>query len=75
MVSTAEGARGYEALACDALVRVADVAAMAPAIAALIADPARRRAAEVAAQAAVTPWSWSLRAAQLVELVDRLRRA
>ncbi len=74
LVSTVSGARGYESLACDALVRVADVAAMAAAIADLIANPARRRAAEAAAPAAIAPWSWTPRAAQLVALIDSLCR-
>jgi GT2 family glycosyltransferase len=73
MVSTASGARGYEALTGDALVRAEDVAAMAAAIAELIADPARRRAAEATAAAAIAPWSWAPRAAQLVALIDALR--
>lgn len=72
MVSTDSGARGYEALVSDALVRVPDVAAMATAVLDLLADPARRRAAEAAAPAAIAPWSWTRQAAQLVALIDSL---
>lgn len=74
MISTHSGARGYEMLASEALIRVADVAAMVPAIAGLIADPARRRRAESSAPAAIAPWSWTLKAAQLTSLIDSLRR-
>jgi GT2 family glycosyltransferase len=72
MVSTATGARGFEALDTPALVRVAGVAAMADAIKVLVNDSARRHQAEAQARAAIAPWSWTLRVQPWVELVTGL---
>jgi len=74
VISTVAGARGYENLDTPALVRVGAVDAMAAAASALIADPVRRHHAERQARAAIVPWSWTPRAARLVELIEQLRR-
>ncbi|GMU42588.1 MAG: glycosyltransferase [Xanthomonadales bacterium] len=74
IVSTASGARGYEALATPALRRVADVAAMAGVIGELIDDASARHAAEAQARTAIAPWSWTLRAQPWIELLRSLRR-
>jgi GT2 family glycosyltransferase len=72
MLSTIEGARGYESLDCPALIRVADVAAMLPAITRLLEDPPTRHAAERTAAEAIAPWCWKPRADRLVALINEL---
>lgn len=72
MLSTIEGARGYELLNCPALLRVTDVAAMLPEIVRLLDDPASRHAAEESARAAIAPWCWQSRANRLVTLINKV---
>jgi glycosyltransferase involved in cell wall biosynthesis len=72
MVSTVDGARGYEALLTDGLVRVPDVASMAAAIESCLVDPARRHASEAAGRIAIAPWSWTRHAQALVDGVTAL---
>lgn len=74
IVSTASGARGYEALEAPALVRVDGSAAMAGAISALLDDVPARHAVEAQARAVIAPWSWTHRAQPWVELLQTLRR-
>lgn len=74
IVSTASGARGYEALQTPALVRCGSVAAMADAISRLLEDAAGRHAAEAQARAAIAPWSWTTRAQAWAGLLRSLRR-
>ena len=57
-VSTRAGARGFAAEAPAALVTVADVAAMAGPVAALLEEPARRHALEAPAQGALAAFAW-----------------
>ncbi len=69
VLSTIEGARGYEAIESPALVRVPEVAAMLPAIVRLLDDRASRHTAEAGASAAIAPWCWQSRADSLVNLI------
>lgn len=70
MLSTIEGARGYEALDCPALLRLPNVASMLPAITRLLQDPPARHAAERTAREAIAPWCWKPRADRLVALIN-----
>lgn len=72
MVSTASGARGFEALHSPALIRVATLIEMADTVSALLTDSRRRRHAEALAQAAIAPWSWTLRVDPWVDLLQQL---
>lgn len=72
MVTTASGARGYEALQTPALVRTESVAAMVEACSALIEDPPARHRAEAQALPAITPWCWAPRGERLVALIAEL---
>lgn len=72
MLSTASGARGYEALTSPALVRVAQVADMADAVTALLGGAVVRHASEASAAADIGPWAWSRRASDWCVLIREL---
>ena len=73
-VSTRAGARGFATGAPAALVTVADVAAMAEPVAALLADPARRHALEAPAPGALATFAWERSVALQKSLYDALLR-
>lgn len=74
IVSTQAGARGYERLDSPALRRVESIAAMVPAISALLRDEATRLQYQACARAAIAPWDWRSRAPQLTALLQQIQR-
>ena len=73
-VSTRAGARGFAAEAPAALVTVADVAAMAEPVAALLEEPARRHALEAPVAGALAAFAWERSVALQKALFDALLR-
>jgi len=71
-VSTADGTRGFGNDGFDDLVVAPDIATMAEPIAALIADPARRRRLERADDAKLDRYTWDAIAAQQLVLYQSL---
>jgi glycosyltransferase involved in cell wall biosynthesis len=72
VVTTRDGARGYQTVDDPALIRVDDLCGMADAILSLLGDPQRLRRISAQAPEAVAGWSWSLRGAALTGLLERL---
>jgi len=72
MVSTHDGARGYEALASLALFRAEDCAAMVPYLVDLLANPGQRHARERQARADIQPWSWEHGSAKLLARIRQI---
>jgi GT2 family glycosyltransferase len=72
IVSTHEGARGYESFTHPALVRVSEVAAMTPAIIAMVTKSRVRHILEREAVDAIKPWDWRSRAEPLMSLIKQL---
>jgi len=72
MVSTRDGARGYEALDSPALCRADDCAAMVPYLVELLAKPAQRHERERRARGDIQPWSWEYGGAKLLALIQQL---
>lgn len=75
MVSTTSGGRGYEALECPALLRVADAQSMAASIAELLRNPQARWSAERSGPEAIAPWSWDLCAQPLLHWLQQISAA
>ncbi len=71
-VSTADGTRGFGDEGFDDLIVAPSIAAMAEPIAALIADPARRRRLERADDAKLDRYTWDAIASQQFALYQRL---
>lgn len=74
MVTTLDGARGYEALESVALCRVDGWTEMAETIAELLTDPAKRRDMEKRGRVDIKPWSWNTRSGKLLVELNKLTR-
>jgi hypothetical protein len=75
MLSTRDGARGYDTLRTPALIRVDDVAGLLPAMRVVLSDSARRRQAEFHGPRDVRPWHWQAGADRLATLLLELTSA
>jgi GT2 family glycosyltransferase len=75
MVSTRDGARGYDDLHSPALMRVDDVAGLLPALQQVLGDPDQRHRAESSGPGDIRPWHWQAGADRLVTLIGELLRA
>jgi GT2 family glycosyltransferase len=69
VISTLDGARGFDAIESAALVRVGDVAGMTEPILKFLADTDARHRAEAAGPTAAQPWRWDAIGEQWLRLL------